>query len=169
MPPKTLLGQARALRNLRQNRITRIPSGGFALVPADALVAKRREIEALLQGDARGWLQPSDAISVGLLARVLVRLDVLDQAEAVDRWLRQQAQARRPVLGVPGYVQVYLRLLERGHKLAESLGLTPVSRNRLGIVAGGPLDIAAALAALPGAGPGHVPLHDSPRGRDDVR
>jgi hypothetical protein len=147
MPPTTATGKRRALANLRQYR-SLTSSNAFAWVPADAIAAKRREVEAILQGDAGGWLQPSDAVAVDLLARVLVRLDAIDGTEAIDRWLRQQAHAAKPVMGMPGFVQIYLRLLERAHRLSESLGLTPLSRNRLGIAAGTGLDIAAALAAM---------------------
>ncbi|HLW59113.1 MAG TPA: hypothetical protein VKV57_04210 [bacterium] len=147
MPPTTAAGKRRALANLRQHR-SLTPSKAFARVPSDAIAAKRQEVEAILQGDAAGWLQPSDSVTVDLLARVLVRLDAIDGTEAIDRWLRQQAHAAKPVMGMPGFVQIYLRLLERAHRLSESLGLTPVSRNRLGIVAGAGLDLAAALAAM---------------------
>lgn len=149
MPPKTAAGKARALANLRQNRTSRTKSSAFGMVPGDAIEAKRREVEAILHGDAGGWFQPSDSVTIELLARVLARLESIDRSEAVDRWLRRQTNSTRSPMGIPGFVQVYLRLLDRAHRLAESLGLSPISRNRLGIVAGQGFDIAAALAAPP--------------------
>ncbi len=149
MPPKTDAGRLRALANLRQNRASRTASAAFAVVPGDAIEAKRKEVEAFFQGEVSGWLRPSDAVTVGLLARVLVRLDAIDRTEAVDRWLQGQTATTKPSIRVPGFMQVYLKLLERAHKLAESLGLSPVSRNRLGIDAGRGLDLATLLSNAP--------------------
>ena len=146
MPPTTPAGRLRALANLRQNR-TRTHSAAFRTIAAETIETKRREVEAVLQGEPSGWLRPSDAITVGLLARVLVRLEAIDRTEAVDRWLRGQTNTSKPSTRVPGFIQVYLKLHERAHRLAESLGLSPMSRNRLGVAASTGFDLAALLAA----------------------
>jgi hypothetical protein len=129
MPPTTPAGRLRALTNLRQNRM-RIRSTAFTAIAAEVIETKRREVEAVLQGESGGWLRPSDAITVGLLARILVRLEAIDRTEAVDRWLRGQTSTSKPSMRIPAFIQIYLKLLERAHRLAESLGLSPMSRNR---------------------------------------
>jgi hypothetical protein len=146
MPPITPAGRLRALANLRQNR-TWNRSAAFTAIAAEVIETKRREVEAVLQGESAGWLRPSDAITVGLLARVLVRLEAIDHTEAVDRWLRGQTSTSKPSMRTPAFIQVYLKLDDRAHRLAESLGLSPMSRNRLGIAASTGFDLAALLAA----------------------
>lgn len=134
--PKTAEGKQRALANLLPFRNGQVQSSAFAALPAEVITAKAAEIQAILDGEARGWLRPSDGVAVSLLARVLTRLEAIDQTEAVDRWLRGQTAGRARVsMRVPGFVVVYQRLIEQAAKLANDLGLTPIARKRLGIAA----------------------------------
>jgi hypothetical protein len=135
MPPKTAAGTQRALANLVQNRAHRITSGAFGIVPAEAVAAKQAEILGLLGGKASGWLRASDAVTVELLARALARLEAIDRTGALDAWLRRQTTSARPTASVPGFVKIYMGLLERSQRLAESLGLSPTARSRLGVAA----------------------------------
>ena len=132
--PKTEEGRMRALANLKPFKKGYVVSNAYRIPPQEAIAEKMRELEAILQGDASGWLKRSDEVAVGLLARCLVRIEMVDRAAAVDRWLRGQVTGNAKLARqVPAYVQVYLRLLEQAHKLCDSLGLTPRARGKLGL------------------------------------
>jgi hypothetical protein len=110
-------GDQRALRH-----------GGYREIAEAELDEKARSIFAALSADAPlrdgdGGLPSHDAVVVRLLADCLCRLDSLS-AWLAGRWA---TDAARPAL------ELEMRLRSQALDLAESMGMTPRSRARLGL------------------------------------
>ena len=136
--PRTGGGGARhpaSLANLRRG-VTTAPLGndravthsGYATVAREKLDEKAKVIFDALSDDAPlrahdGGLPAHDAVVVRLLADCLVRLDSLSVWLA-GRWATPEA---RPAL------ELETKLRSQALDLAESMGMTPRSRARLGL------------------------------------
>src|SRR5215211_5252707 len=122
--------------------------GGYATIVRDRLQAREREVFEALAADAplqeHGELPVADAAVVSLLAQALCRLDDVSAHVRDFGMFDQETGQVRPA------VELEARLRREVHDLAESLGMTPRSRARLGVDvqrASGALDPAAAIAA----------------------
>jgi hypothetical protein len=126
----------RSLANLRRggppappgNTFHKGTHGGYRVVAQAALDAKAREVFEAISADAPlretdGTLPSHDAVVVRLLADCLCRLDSVG-AWLAGRWATTEA---RPAL------ELELRLRTQALDLAESMGMTPRSRARLGL------------------------------------
>ncbi|MEA2199446.1 MAG: hypothetical protein QOI89_42 [Solirubrobacteraceae bacterium] len=128
-------GHPRSLANLKRGNndaplgnTQTVRHGGYAQVAAEALDMKAREVYDALAADAPlraadGSLPSHDAVVVRLLADTLCRLDSLG-AWLAGRWATEQA---RPAL------ELEMRLRTQALDLAESMGMTPRSRSRIGL------------------------------------
>jgi hypothetical protein len=102
--------------------------GGYRVVVQAALDAKARQVFEAISADAPlrgedGGLPSHDAVVVRLLADCLCRLDSVG-AWLAGRWATTEA---RPAL------ELEMRLRTQALDLAESMGMTPRSRSRLGL------------------------------------
>jgi hypothetical protein len=125
----------RSLANLRRG-VTKAPvgntrslrHGAYARVAEQTLDEKTKAIFDALAADAPlrdadGELPSHDAVMVRLLADCMCRLDSIG-AWLAGRWATDEA---RPVLDVE------MKLRNQALDLAESMGMTPRSRARLGL------------------------------------
>jgi hypothetical protein len=102
--------------------------GGYRVVAEAELDAKARQVFEAVSADAPlrgedGGLPSNDAVVVRLLADCLCRLDSVG-AWLAGRWATTEA---RPAL------ELEMRLRTQALDLAESMGMTPRSRARLGL------------------------------------
>lgn len=142
--PKTEEGKARALANLVQNRkpgSTKEQHGAHSVRLGDPIVQKKREeITALLEGDLGALLKPADQTTVWLLAANL------RQQELLIKHLEKQGPITKA-----GTVRPALEMLVKLQRVAldycNALGMTPASRNRMGLKATQGTDLAALFAS----------------------
>jgi phage terminase small subunit len=135
---RTAEARERQLANLRNapaappGNQRRLTHGGYAVVAAEQMEAKAREVfEALAADaplrDAGGDLPAADTLAVRLLAEVLVRLDRVAADVRDHGWKDAKTGEPRPVLELEG------RLRSEALTLARELGMTPASRAKLGL------------------------------------
>ena len=106
--------------------------GGYAVVTARERDEKAREVFAALSADAPlrgpdGGLPSADTAVVSLFARCLVQLERVEEDMADHGWRDRKTGEARPV------VDLARRLRAEALDYAESLGMTPRSRARLGL------------------------------------
>lgn len=130
--------RARQLANLRDappapagNRRAMV-HGGYAALSADELEPKVREVRDALAADAPlrdpdGSLPAADATVVRLFASCLVRLERVEHDLADHGWRDRETGEPRSAVELEG------KLRREALDLAESLGMTPRSRVRLGL------------------------------------
>lgn len=140
--------RARQRSNLRQgpaapkgNQLAR-SHGGYAVVTARERDEKAREVFAALSADAPlrgpdGGLPAADTAVVSLFSRCLVQLERVEQDMADHGWRDRKTGEPRPV------VDLARRLRAEALDYAESLGMTPRSRARLGLDLQRSFDLAA--------------------------
>jgi hypothetical protein len=109
-----------------------------------ATQALAAEILAILDGEGLGHIRPADRVTAELLATTLRRVH---QAEAyLDRTgLVAKGGTVRPL------ATLLVSLLREARAFCETLGMTPSARAKLGLDTARTFDVAAALAAIPGA------------------
>lgn len=105
--------------------------GGFAVIARERLEEREREILDALSADLPltepdGSVPPADAVVIALFAEVLCRL-----ADVKDYHGRRGIETAKGVLRPS--VEVEGRLRREALDFAESLGMTPRSRARLGL------------------------------------
>ena len=119
--------------------------GGYAVVTARERDVKAREVFAALSADAPlrgpdGGLPSADTAVVSLFARCLVQLERVEEDMADHGWRDRKTGEARPV------VDLARRLRAEALDYAESLGMTPRSRARLGLDLQRSFDLAQAMA-----------------------
>lgn len=149
MPPKTPEGRQKALQNLVQYRpAKREHHGAHAVRWSDEPVQrKREEILRLLEGDVGAVLKPADQTTVGLLAVALRQVELLNRHLEEKGPILPSGQVR-PAL------EMLAKLLKVALDYAGQLGMTPVSRARLGLDVARTADIAQLLATPAGEADG---------------
>jgi hypothetical protein len=156
---KTAAAEQRALANLRPgpkappgNRLAE-SHGGYSAVSAEEREERVGRVFEALGEDAPmrgpdGGLPRADAVAVDLLARCLVRLERVERFHRDCGWLDPKTKLPRPSVDLEG------RLRREALDLAESLGMTPRSRARLGLDLGRTFDLARHWAEQDGGGGG---------------
>lgn len=113
-------------------------AGYSEIVLAPLVEEMKKEILQLMAGEGLAHIKPVDQIAVGNLARCLARLAKFD-AYLEEKGEVMEKDKINPVL------KCYFTALESARRHCEALGLTPVSRARLGISLGQQWDFAKAM------------------------
>lgn len=142
--PASLANLRRGVTVAPNGNSRRVSHGGYRVIVQAELDAKAREVFDAIASDAPlrdtdGDLPSHDAVVVRLLADCLCRLDSVG-AWLAGRWATTEA---RPAL------ELEMRLRTQALDLAESMGMTPRSRARLGldVKRAQSFDLAQAMAA----------------------
>jgi len=142
--------RAAQLANLRPGKAPEgnrraLSHGGYGRLDEGRLASKRRELFEMLADDAplrdeAGGLPRHDQLAVSLLAETLTRL------ESVRVYLDMHGQLDGKGRERPA-VTIEDRLIGRAEDLAESLGMTPRSRAKLGVDTARGMSLADEIAA----------------------
>lgn len=101
---------------------------GAQLVPL--MSAKQKEITAILRGNQVA-IGPSDSVAVGLLARALAHIEIIDRYLAVNGFFECDVETGKTV---PAPVlKLYYVAVNSAARQCDTLGLTPKSRLALGM------------------------------------
>lgn len=134
-----LKGIQPAPKPAEEGNLRAVKHAGYSEIVLAPLVEEmKKEILQLMAGEGLSHIKPVDQIIVANLARCLARLQRFD-AYLEERGDIMEKDRINPVL------KVYFTALESARRYCEALGLTPISRARLGIDLSKSWDFARAM------------------------